>query len=174
MARSGPYRDRRLFLGVKGVSWLPNTKTSTLDHGLRSFSLRGVGLKNCVHPLAIAIALNQLRKLGDFYKVKTNYVSMLLNVIREILFLEGPQLSSIRSPNVWPAWYVLWFRFKTEFAPKDLTREVFVASLRDHGMTDVDIPKSTCLLHNQLLFTNPKMVLPAVYSDDTFFVAKVQ
>ena len=44
-------------------------------HSLEDYELTGAGLKNRAHPVANAIALNQLRKVLEFQTVKSHFAS---------------------------------------------------------------------------------------------------
>jgi len=135
------------------------------NHPLRPFASTGSGLKNRAHPLAVRIALNQLRKLPRFLKFKSMYASRIAESLKDIPFLEFPP--ALDSPNslidLQPAWYALWFRFKADLAPKGLSRETFVKKLVDRGLVDVDIPRSTGLLHKEPLFVTPSLLLPHIF-----------
>ncbi|KAL8741212.1 MAG: hypothetical protein Q9190_006159 [Brigantiaea leucoxantha] len=133
------------------------------DHHLYHFSLTGAGLKNRAHPLAIAIALSQLRQLSVFHKFKTEYSSQILSKLSRIPFLDSPV--SANESGTEPAWYALTIRFKAAKGPRGLTRETFVAELHSRGLVDVDIPRSTRLLHQQPLYNTPQELLPHVYSE---------
>lgn len=132
------------------------------DHHLRQFALTGAGLKNRAHPLAIAIALNQLRQLPAFHACKTLFAVQMINQLAPITFLELPALNFEERTE--PAWYAFTMRFKAAKAPQGLTREVFVQQLHSKGLVDVDIPRSTSLLHREPLFKKPQDLLPHLYS----------
>lgn len=135
-----------------------------VDHPLRSYSLTGAGLKSRAHPLAIAIALKQLRKLGEFHQYKSHYAQQLAKGLESIKFLEVP--STGLNPNGYsePAWYAFVMRFKSSKAPNGLDRETFVGELLSHGLAEVDIPRSTGLLHREPLYNSPEHILPHLYN----------
>ncbi len=131
-----------------------------MDHALRSFSLTGTGLKSRAHPLAVAIALDQLRKLDSLHTFKTRYAQQMIEKLREVRFFE---MAFFRSRGSEPAWYAFAMRFKASYAPKALTREIFVKELTALGLKDVDVPKSTCLLNKEPLLTSPQVIFPHLY-----------
>lgn len=133
-------------------------------HHLRQFALTGAGLKNRAHPLAIAIALSQLRQLPAFHTWKTRYASQMIAKLSSISFLDLPALSMGSGTD--PAWYAFVMRFKAAQAPQGLTRELFVAELYSKGLVDVDIPRSTGLLYREPLYSKPGDLLPHVYTKD--------
>lgn len=136
------------------------------DHPLKQFALTGSGPKNRVHPLAVRITLDQLRRMPEIRKFKALYAAKLVKDLGKIPFLIPPFIPSGSwdcDIRIEPAWYALTFRFKRHLAPPGLTRERFVRALTDRGLKDVDIPKSTGLLHKEPLFTHPHVLLPHVY-----------
>lgn len=130
------------------------------DHPLHRFALTGAGLKNRAHPLAIAIALNQLRRLPAFHAWKSKYATQLIVKLSPIHFLELPVLDVDNGTE--PAWYAFTMLFKVAKAPARLTREIFVEQLRSRGLSDVDIPHSTGLLHLEPLYRRPQELLPNI------------
>lgn len=133
------------------------------DHHLRQFALTGAGLKNRAHPLAIAVALNQLRQLPQFHTWKTKFATQMIDQLTTIPFLDIPALDLVSGTE--PAWYAFTVRFKAARAPSGLTRETFVKELHSQGLVDVDIPSSTGLLHGEPLFNKPDQLLPYMYND---------
>ena len=136
-------------------------------HPLKDYALTGAGLKNRAHPLAVAIALNQLRKVPEFQRVKSLFAYKLMRELQSIPFLEIIYDRAFDDPCTKHAWYAFVFRFKQSRAPPSLTRSVFVQELVDCGLKDIDIPNSTCLLHDKPLFIRPQAVLPHVAFPDT-------
>jgi dTDP-4-amino-4,6-dideoxygalactose transaminase len=86
----------------------------------------------------------------------------MIKELGEIPFLATPVVSLRNDAASRPAWYAMIFRFAQEKAPNNMTRDSFVAKLHEAGLEEIDIPKSTGLLHEEPLFTNPKEVLPHV------------
>lgn len=130
------------------------------DHPLGAFSLTGAGLKSRAHPLAVSIALNQLRKLDGFHTYKMRYAQQLIKALSHIPFLELPVFAQFDEPS----WYAFVMRFKASKAPPGLTRETFVAALHSHGLVEVDIPGSTGLLAKEPLFNRPEVLFPHLYA----------
>lgn len=67
-----------------------------------------------------------------------------------------------------PAWYAFTMRFKSAKAPNGLTREQFVDELLARGLLDVDIPRSTGLLHREPLYIKPQELFPYLYTEEHF------
>lgn len=63
-------------------------------------------------------------------------------------------------------WYAYVTRFKAAKAPLGLTRDVFVAELHAKRLVDVDIPRTTGLLHREPLYNKPHELLPHLYPKD--------
>ncbi|KAL8926721.1 MAG: hypothetical protein Q9208_002795 [Pyrenodesmia sp. 3 TL-2023] len=161
LTKHADFHYRQLLFGHYNKRCKLETPTS---HPLRGFALTGAGMKNRAHPLAIAIALNQLRQLSGFHTWKTKYATQLIVQLFSIPFLDLPATGL--GTGTEPAWYAFVMRFKAAKAPKGLTREVFVAELHERGLTDVDIPRSTGLLHREPLYNKPQDLLPHLYAPE--------
>ena len=107
--------------------------------------------------------MNQLRKLWGFLTTKSKFADRIANGLRDVPFLEVLNIRNPGEKQVCPAWYAFIIKFGPTKASSGLSREKFVRELWDRGLVDVDIPKSTGLLHKEPLFTAPGVVLPYVY-----------
>ncbi|KAI2622466.1 DegT/DnrJ/EryC1/StrS aminotransferase family-domain-containing protein [Hypoxylon sp. NC1633] len=137
------------------------------DHPLRSFSLTGAGAKNRAHPLGVALAYTQLRRLDSILRFKALYAFQMASRLRSIPFLKVPDIASLGEGQTEPAWYAFVFRFIASQAPDGLSRESFVDALHERGLCEVDIPKSTGLLHQEPLYTTPHELFPHLYAKDS-------
>ena len=133
------------------------------DHPLSSFSLTGAGAKNRAHPLAIALAFTQLERLDSIIQFKALYAFQMASRLASIPFLHAPSMVMLSESQIEPAWYALVFRFIASRAPNGLSRESFVRKLHERGLCEVDIPKSTGLLHQEPLYTSPQKLFPHLY-----------
>ncbi|KAK2589777.1 hypothetical protein QQS21_012548 [Conoideocrella luteorostrata] len=133
------------------------------DHELFPYCLTGAGLKNRSHPLAVAIALNMLRNLGVIHQCKMRFAAQMRAGLNHIPWLKMPPPVHLQHEYREPAWYAFVMRFDAIKAPKGLTREIFVQQLVQEGLLDVDIPKSTGLLHGEALFNEPEIIFPYLY-----------
>ncbi|PPQ76202.1 hypothetical protein CVT26_009099 [Gymnopilus dilepis] len=131
------------------------------DHPLRPFVLTGGGLKNRAHPLAVSIALNQLRLLPSVLHHKNIFALYIIDYLRDVPFLIPPAISQ----GALPSWYALVFQFDHERAPSNLTREKYVTALKAKGLQDIDIPGSTKPLNDEALYIQPWKVLPHLYNE---------
>jgi dTDP-4-amino-4,6-dideoxygalactose transaminase len=138
------------------------------SHSLYRFRLTGAGLKNRAHPLAVAIAMNQLSKLPSFSRTKAKFAQRLAKGLDTIAFLNVPNVGQLQRNSVKPSWYAFVVLFNRDEAPPGLTREIFVRCLQDTGLSEVDIPNSTRPLSNEPLFTNPADLLPHLYSSTSY------
>jgi dTDP-4-amino-4,6-dideoxygalactose transaminase len=133
-------------------------------HPLAAYSLTGAGLKNRAHPLAIAVALNQLRLLPTIKHFKSKHAAILIESLRSVDFLHGPDIL----PTAQPGWYALVANFIPSAAPFGLSRERFVTELAARGLADVDIPNSIRPLYAEPLYLRPWEILPHNYDPKTY------
>jgi len=137
-------------------------------HPLRAFSLTGAGLKNRAHPLAVSIAMNQLSKAPEILKTKREFATLMADKLGQISFLKVPDQRGSQQRGILPAWYAFVVQFDAALAPPGLTRESFVEALHHAGLSEVDIPKSTCLLNREPLFTKPWVLFPHLYEEERY------
>lgn len=129
------------------------------DHPLRKFWLTGLGLNLRAHPLAIAMANVQLDGHALAQEYREKYARQLISGLEGIPFLTMPAIDDER--KVKHAWYAFVMQFDVSRAPTGLTREKFVQQLNEiAGLSEVDIPNSTGLLHDLPLFTHTAEAIP--------------
>lgn len=128
------------------------------DCFLYKFNITGSGFKLRSHPLAVAIANEQLALAPSFLEIKSQFARLLIDELKFIPFLEMPSIQQ----NVKPAWYAFIMKFKRN---KKFTREDFYQALKEAGLKEVDIPQSTKLLNGEPLFNEPHYVLPHLYGE---------
>lgn len=129
---------------------------------LKRFALTGAGLKFRAHPLAIALAAEQFTHLDNWLDQKNTFASYIIERLTNVPFLKMPEFDRAVKK---PAWYALVFQFDGTMCTA--TIEEFYAALKDHDLPEVDRPMSTGLLNNLPLFTEPHLILPALYTDMT-------
>lgn len=139
------------------------------EHALHKYFLTGDGFKLRIHPLSAAIANQQLKELNLFIEIKNYFANKLVNGLKHIRFLKMPNLRSAENS---PSWYAFIMNFCENSAPKQLTREIFCKALLDAGLTEIDIPNSTRLLHKEPLFNEPHFVLPHIYGTENSETAR--
>ncbi|PHH64715.1 hypothetical protein CDD82_1733 [Ophiocordyceps australis] len=129
------------------------------DHALRKFWLTGLGLNLRAHPLAIALANQQTNLLPTHDHNRQTYASYMATRLSAIPFLKMPAVHNKQHDK--HAWYAFVMQFDAANAPPGLTRDVFVRKLVDeHGLSEVDIPRSTGLLNELPLFTHSHEAIP--------------
>ncbi|KDQ13839.1 hypothetical protein BOTBODRAFT_160129 [Botryobasidium botryosum FD-172 SS1] len=126
------------------------------SHPMRKFWLTGMGLNLRAHPLAIAMADRQLDSMPSWMEYRERYANLLLRKLSAIPFLRLPKVGQ----NDRHAWYAFVINFDPERAPKGLTRDKFVKALEQRGLKEVDIPRSTGLLHDLPIFTHTHEAIP--------------
>ncbi|GAB0133978.1 hypothetical protein EsDP_00002366 [Epichloe bromicola] len=129
------------------------------DHPLRKFWLTGLGLNMRAHPLAIALADQQLDLLPTHDSYRQRYASYIAEKLSSIPFLKMPVVRDDRHDK--HAWYAFVMQFDPSKAPAGLTRDNLVHELEIvRGLKEVDIPKSTGLLNDLPLFTHSHEAVP--------------
>lgn len=128
------------------------------DCSLYKYSITGSGFKLRSHPLAVAIANEQLALAPSFIKIKRQFATLLIEELKSIPFLEMPSIQQ----NVKPSWYAFIMKFKRN---NKFTREKFYQALKEAGLNEIDIPQSTKLLNGEALFNEPHHVLPHLYGE---------
>jgi len=124
-------------------------------HPLHRYATTGMGLKFRIHPLAAAIALDQLSHLDEYLCGRTkiaDYMATELNAMPGI----RTQTPAI---NEQASWYGLIIHYQPQHAdgvPVDL----FCRALHAEGAREVDQPGSTCPLNQHRLFQDPRPLLP--------------
>ncbi|KAL8776599.1 MAG: hypothetical protein Q9194_003052 [Teloschistes cf. exilis] len=89
---------------------------------------------------------------------REKYATYLAKKLAAIPFLSMP--TSTKSPQHKHAWYAFVMQFRAEKAPPDLSREQFVKALEAHGLSEVDIPRSTGLLNELPMFSHTHEATP--------------
>lgn len=122
---------------------------------LAKFSLTGMGLKFRIHPLAAAVAEEQLTKINTILKGRRKIAEILIKGLSGVKGIEVPKLGSEKESS----WYAFILKYKSEELG-GLSREKFYESLEAEGCTEIDIPSSTSPLHLINLFQNPEELFP--------------
>lgn len=128
------------------------------DHLLHDFSITGLGLKLRAHPLAIALAENQLSRLDGWLKKKREFAALVTAGLEDIQFLTLPIAN-----NCEPSWYAYVMNYDEQKA-NGIPLDIYINALHAEGLIEIDIPTSTGPIHNMPLFTRTHEVLPRLYS----------
>jgi len=128
------------------------------DSPLYKYSLTGLGLKFRAHPLAIAIANEQLKKIDKFIEQKQKFVNLIEKELNKYKFLKLPKYIDKQ-----PSWYAYIFQFDINYS-NGVSVDTFVKALLFEGLIEVDRPGSTRPIHNLPLFKDPHKIMPRLYN----------
>ncbi|MFI5779106.1 DegT/DnrJ/EryC1/StrS family aminotransferase [Nocardia sp. NPDC051570] len=126
------------------------------SHELSRYAVTGLGLKHRIHPIAAAIALQQLPHLDDYLEGRQRIAEY---IGEELEGLPG-LLTPWHEPDIQPSWYGLTLYYDSD-AFDDVPIERFHAALRAEGCHDIDRPGSTCPLNLLPVFQSPGPLFPA-------------
>ncbi|MGY1982930.1 DegT/DnrJ/EryC1/StrS family aminotransferase [Nocardia gipuzkoensis] len=123
---------------------------------LSRYAVTGMGLKHRIHPLAAAIALEQLAHLDDYLTGRQRIAEYIHDELRR----EPGLTITWHEPHTRPAWYGLTILYDSKFFD-DVAVERFHAALQAEGCREFDRPGSTCPLNLLPLFQKPGPLFPA-------------
>lgn len=129
------------------------------DHLLHDYGVTGLGLKLRIHPLAAAIAEQQLDTMPAVLAGRRRYAAILRRELATLPGIELPPIPEHADPN----WYGLMFHLDRELFSRGLHGEV-LAALAAEGCLCVDHPKITAPVHRFPLFREPGRVFPGYAS----------
>ncbi|MGE0792604.1 MAG: DegT/DnrJ/EryC1/StrS family aminotransferase [Candidatus Woesearchaeota archaeon] len=138
------------------------------DHGLSKFSTTGMGLKLRSHPLANAIAEQQFEHLEEILNGRRKIAKYMIDSLKDLRGIELP----IFDESIQPSWYAFIIKYNSEEL-ENLSREKFFEALQAEGLSEVDMPSSTCPLNYLPLFQNPGELFPnymgkVIYAENDF------
>lgn len=125
------------------------------EHPMHDYSITGMGLKLRIHPLAAAVALQQLSRLDDYLDGRERVANHLCEQ------LGG--LPSLATPLVPKSHRASWYGFPISYQPEELDGLPIATvhkALLAEGLIDVDRPGSTRPLNQLALFQNPEPLFP--------------
>ncbi len=125
------------------------------NNPLHKYFLTGMGLKLRVHPLAVAIALEQMDALSEILKNRAIIAEKLRKEFKDI---KGIKLLNIE--NKGPTWYAFTFLYNPEEL-EGLSLEKFYSALVAEGCVELDHPGSTMPLNLTPLFQDPSKLFPS-------------
>jgi perosamine synthetase len=124
-------------------------------HPMHHYATTGQGLKFRIHPLAAAVALDQLGHLDEYLAGRARIAAYLCEQLGQ---LPGIAVPAVPEGNR-PAWYGL----PLTYVPDELGGlpvERFYEALQAEGCPEVDRPGSTCPLNQLPLFRHPEPLFP--------------
>ncbi|MFE2291316.1 DegT/DnrJ/EryC1/StrS family aminotransferase [Streptomyces sp. NPDC059452] len=125
------------------------------SHPLALYTTTGAGLKLRIHPLAAALAHDQLGHLDARLAGRAEIARYLMAEFADI-----PGLDVIPMPDgVIPSWYGLTLAYRPDELG-GLNIERFHQALLAEGATEFDRPGSTCPMNLLPLYQNPTLLFP--------------
>lgn len=125
------------------------------DYELHKYGTTGMGLKFRIHPLAAAIALDQLAHLDEYLSGRAKIATYMAN---ELNSMPGITVQ-VPASNQKASWYGLIINYQPQNA-NGVPVEVFYEALQAEGCLELDRPGSTCPLNMHPLFQNPGPIMP--------------
>jgi dTDP-4-amino-4,6-dideoxygalactose transaminase len=123
-------------------------------HPLSRFWMTGAGLKLRAHPLAIAMAEEQLESLDLWLRQKRAFAGRLRELLRDVAWLRLP---CARDRD--PSWYAFVMQYSAPGAGGPGIDEVF-ALLEAEGLAELERPAVTGAVDQLPLFRDPGDVFP--------------
>jgi dTDP-4-amino-4,6-dideoxygalactose transaminase len=124
-------------------------------HLLHEYGVTGLGLKLRIHPVAAAIAEQQLDSLPAVLAGRRRCARILRRELAAIPGLELPPIADHVEPN----WYGLLFSLDRRLAGRGLA-EAVLAAFHAEGCCEIDRPRITAPVHQYPLFRQPGRVHP--------------
>jgi dTDP-4-amino-4,6-dideoxygalactose transaminase len=124
------------------------------EHPLSKYSTTGMGLKFRIHPLAAAIANEQLDNLDKILSGRRKFAHHIYEKLDGLKEIKLPKVP----PFVQPSWYALTFSFIGNSS--GLSDADFYRNVKERGAYEIDRPKSTCPLYWLPLFRTPSELFP--------------
>ncbi|MEU1424870.1 DegT/DnrJ/EryC1/StrS family aminotransferase [Kitasatospora sp. NPDC005751] len=124
-------------------------------HPLARYAVTGAGLKFRIHPLAAAIALDQLSRLDGYLAGRAEVARHLTGRLAGV-----PGLKVVEMPDgVVPSWYGLTLTYRPDELG-GLSLDRFHQALTAEGASEFDRPGSTCPLNQLALYQQPGVLFP--------------
>ena len=145
--------------------WHYNKRCKTeipINHELYRYTTTGFWMKFRSHPLAIAIANHELTKLDDYIRIRNEFATLIISELKDIDFLLMPEFD-----NKKPSWYAFIMKYD-ESKANNIPIELFLKALNEEWLIEIEIPWSTCPIHNYPLFSELSKVKPIFYEDKVY------
>ncbi|WP_406272306.1 DegT/DnrJ/EryC1/StrS family aminotransferase [Nocardia sp. NBC_00881] len=126
------------------------------DSELYRYAVTGMGLKHRIHPLAAAVALDQLSRLDEYLDGRQRIAAYIADELDELPGVTIPRAEL----GVQSSWYGLTMQYDAD-SFNDLPVERFHEALLAEGCAEIDRPGSTCPLNQLPLFQEPGPLFPA-------------
>lgn len=122
---------------------------------LRGYAVTGQGLKFRIHPLAAAVAAQQLPHLDAWLDARQSCARHMTDLLSNVPGIIPPSPAA----DVRPSWYGYIIRYDSA-ALDGLPLDRYFAALVAEGLAEADRPGSTCPLNLLPLFQNPRALFP--------------
>jgi dTDP-4-amino-4,6-dideoxygalactose transaminase len=126
-----------------------------LDDPLHKFAVTGQGLKFRIHPLAAAVAAQQLPQLEAWLDARQACARHMSDVLDNVAGITPPRFAD----DIRPSWYGYIVHYDPAMLG-GLPLDRYFAALVAEGLTAADRPGSTCPLNLLPLFGNPRALFP--------------
>ncbi len=123
-------------------------------HPLYPFGVTGMGLKLRIHPLAAAIANEQMDGIDLILKQRRSMAKKMISLFTR----PGISVSAIPS-DVDPSWYALILQYDENYF-EGLALKKFHQALLKEGCSEFDLPGSTQPLNLLPIFQKPELLFP--------------
>ncbi len=124
-------------------------------HYLHDYAITGMGLKYRIHPLAAAIANEQLNEIRRILEGREKIARKLIDGLKDLKGIRVPILDKKIKHG--------WYAFIIKYVPEELGNlpiEKFYEALKAEGCYELDIPNSTSPLNLLPLFQNSSKLFP--------------
>lgn len=119
------------------------------------YAVTGFGLKLRAHPFAIAMANEQFSHLDEWHRIKKENAEYLSKQLKSI---SGVVLPAAKNKDDEPSWYA--YTILIDSSKLSISTKEFCNKLIEAGITDADMPGSTCPLNLLKLFQEPGFLFP--------------
>lgn len=124
------------------------------EHSMRQYAVTGTGLKLRIHPLAAALAADQLSHLDTYLAGRRAIAERICRAMRVLPGISVPAPPSDTAPS----WYALALHYHSDQID-DLPIDHLITALRAEGV-DVDQPGSTRPVNDHPLYDAPNTAFP--------------
>ncbi len=124
------------------------------DNPIHKYALTGMGLKLRIHPLAAAIAHEQLDSVQTTIEIRDIIAKKIINELKDLKGIRVPELKDKEST---------WYSLVIQYVPEELDGipfKKFYEALLEEGCAELDHPGSTMPLNITSLFQDPSLLFP--------------
>jgi len=125
------------------------------DSSYYSYATTGFGLKLRAHPLATAIANEQLDHLKDWHKIMNANARYFATLLKDVSLVKIPEFKD----SIEPSWYA--FLIQIDSTKLKISTKELCDKLIENGIPEADMPGSTCPLNYHKIFQDPSLLYPS-------------